>query len=65
MTRPELWPRTTDRLLLRPPTEADLDAVLAWRNHPDVTRWLLRSQVDPVAYRHAWTSRSATSVRVA
>jgi RimJ/RimL family protein N-acetyltransferase len=54
MTRPELWPRHTDRLELRPPTEADLDAVLAWRNHPDVTRWLLRTQVDPTAFKQAW-----------
>ena len=54
MTRPELWPRTTDRLVLRPPTEADLDAVLSWRNHPDVTRWLLTAQVDPERYRRAW-----------
>ena len=54
MTRPELWPRRTDRLELRPPTEADLDAVLAWRNHPEVTRWLLNTQVDPEGYRTAW-----------
>lgn len=56
MTRPDLWPRTTDRLVLRPPTEADLDAVLSWRNHPDVTRWLLRTRVDLAAYRDAWAS---------
>ena len=51
MTRPDLWPRRTERLELRPPTDAELDAVLAWRNHPDVTRWLLRTQVDPTAYK--------------
>ena len=54
MTRPDLWPRRTERLELRPPTEADLDAVLTWRHHPAVTRWLLRTHVDPVAYREAW-----------
>ncbi len=54
MTRPELWPRHTDRLELRPPSEADLDAVLAWRNHPDVTRWLRRTHVDPTAFNEAW-----------
>ena len=54
MTRPDLWPRHTEHLELRPPTDAELDAVLAWRNHPDVTRWLLRTQVDPTAYKAAW-----------
>ena len=54
MTRPELWPRHTDRLELRPPTGADVDAVLAWRNQPDVTRWLLRTHVDPTAFKEAW-----------
>jgi RimJ/RimL family protein N-acetyltransferase len=54
MTRPELWPRRTERLVLRPPTEADLEAVLTWRNAPDVTRWLLRTEVDPAAYRESW-----------
>ena len=54
MTRPELWPRRTDHLELRVPSDADLDAVLAWRNHPDVTRWLLRTEVDPQTYRASW-----------
>jgi RimJ/RimL family protein N-acetyltransferase len=39
---------------LRLPTEADLDQVLRWRNRPDVTRWLLRTRVDPEAFRKAW-----------
>ena len=54
MTRPDLWPRRTEHLELRPPTEVELDAVLEWRNHPDVTRWLLRPRVDPTAYKEAW-----------
>lgn len=56
MTRPDLWPRRTERLELRPPTEADLDAVLRWRNEPEVNRWLLRTEVDPEAYRELWRS---------
>ena len=56
MTRPELWPRQTDRLVLHPPGDADVEAVLAWRNHPEVNRWLLRTEVDPVAYREMWRS---------
>ena len=56
MTRPELWPRRTERLELRQPSDADLDAVLAWRNHPEVNRWLLHTEVEPEAYRELWAS---------
>jgi RimJ/RimL family protein N-acetyltransferase len=58
MTRAELWPRRTPRLELRQPTAADLDAVLAWRNEPGVTRWLLHTQVEPQAYRARWRADS-------
>lgn len=54
VTRADLWPRRTDRLVLRPPTDADLDAVLRWRNDPAVTAWLLNTTVDPERYRRAW-----------
>ena len=56
MTRPDLWPRRTERLELRPPSVADVDAVLAWRNHPEVNRWLLHTEVEPEAYRELWRS---------
>jgi RimJ/RimL family protein N-acetyltransferase len=48
------WPRSAGPLELRPPTSADLDGVLAWRNRPEVTRWLLRTTVGPEAFRRAW-----------
>src|SRR5690606_3964276 len=53
-------------LVLRPPSSADLDDVLTWRNHPDVTRWLLTTSVDPDAYRAAWLASpdDATEVGV-
>ena len=55
MTSPQVaWPRRAGALELRPPTAADLDEVLAWRNRPEVTRWLLRTTVDPEAFRRAW-----------
>jgi len=55
MTTPEVtWPRRSGPVVLRPPTPADLDQVLTWRNRPDVTRWLLRTQVDPDRFRSAW-----------
>jgi RimJ/RimL family protein N-acetyltransferase len=46
----------TERLLLRPVQEADLDRILEYRNLPEVTRWLLRTVVDPDAFRDAWRS---------
>ena len=50
------WPRQAGPLLLRPPTSADLDEVLEWRNRPEVTRWLLRTTVEPDAFRRRWLS---------
>ncbi|MCK9792954.1 GNAT family N-acetyltransferase [Isoptericola sp. 4D.3] len=50
------WPRPAGPLVLRPPTPDGLDQVLAWRNRPEVTRWLLRTEVDPDAFRSAWLS---------
>lgn len=55
MTTPEIaWPRPAGPLQLRPPTTDLVDQVLAWRNDPDVTRWLLRTEVDPDAFRSRW-----------
>jgi RimJ/RimL family protein N-acetyltransferase len=54
MTRPDLWPRRTERLELRQPTEADLDALLSWRYHPEVNRWLLHTEIEPEVYRRLW-----------
>ena len=44
----------TDRLVLRPVGEADVARILEYRNRPDVTRWLIRTEVDPEAFRAAW-----------
>lgn len=55
ITLPELaWPRQAGPLTLRPPTPADLEQVLTWRNRPEVTRWLLRTVVDPEEFTRAW-----------
>ena len=57
MTRPGLWPRRTVRLELREPAEADLAAVLAWRNDPEVNRWLLRTEpVDAAVLLERWNA---------
>lgn len=44
----------TERLLLRQVREEDVDRILAYRNLPEVTHWLLRTEVDPDAFRAAW-----------
>jgi RimJ/RimL family protein N-acetyltransferase len=44
----------TERLDLRPVRDEDIDRILAYRNLPEVTRWLLRTEVDPVSFRAAW-----------
>jgi RimJ/RimL family protein N-acetyltransferase len=55
MTTPDVtWPRRAGALVLRPPSSSDLDEVLGWRNHPEVTRWLLRTTVDPDRFRDVW-----------
>lgn len=36
------WPRRTERLVLRPATDADVDAVLAYRSREDVATYLNR-----------------------
>jgi RimJ/RimL family protein N-acetyltransferase len=44
----------TERLELRPVREKDIDRILQYRNLPEVTRWLLRTKVDPASFRAAW-----------
>ncbi|WP_433727801.1 GNAT family N-acetyltransferase [Actinoplanes sp. CA-051413] len=44
----------TERLQLRPVRDEDVDRILQYRNLPEVTRWLLRTEVDPASFRAAW-----------
>jgi RimJ/RimL family protein N-acetyltransferase len=44
----------TERLELRPVRDEDVDRILEYRNLPEVTRWLLRTEVEPDAFRAAW-----------
>jgi RimJ/RimL family protein N-acetyltransferase len=48
------WPRQAGRVELRLPTADALDRVLEWRNQPEVRNWLMRTIVDPDAFRRAW-----------
>jgi RimJ/RimL family protein N-acetyltransferase len=49
----------TERLLLRPVRDEDVDRILEYRNLPEVTRWLLRTEVDPPSLRSAWQRAAA------
>ena len=51
ITRTEL---RTERLTLRPASDEDVDRMLEYRNLPEVNRWLIRTEVDPVAFKAAW-----------
>ena len=44
----------TERLQLRAVRDEDIDRILQYRNLPEVTRWLLRTEVDPGSFRAAW-----------
>jgi RimJ/RimL family protein N-acetyltransferase len=48
------WPRTAGPLVLRPPREEDIEPILQWRNRPEVTRWLIRTHVEPEEFRRSW-----------
>lgn len=50
------------RLLLRGAEESDLDRLLAFRNAPDVNRFMVRDHVDPDVFRREWraVARSPT-----
>ena len=52
--------------MLRPATDADIDAVLAWRNHPDVRTASLQQHVITEPEHRSWWARtmSDTSRRV-
>lgn len=44
----------TERLELRPVRDKNVDRILEYRNLPEVTRWLLRTEVDPASFKAAW-----------
>lgn len=48
------WPRAAGPLKLRPQREEDIDRILGWRNLPQVTRWLIRTVVEPEEFRRSW-----------
>jgi RimJ/RimL family protein N-acetyltransferase len=54
MTDP--WPMQVDGLLLRQAEPRDIDGLLEFRNDPAVTRFMLRTHVDPEVFRAEWVA---------
>ena len=51
------WPRTTDRLTLRPATIDDADAMFAYRSLEPVARWMTKLPTDMAAWRADFDKR--------
>ncbi|PUA79591.1 GNAT family N-acetyltransferase [Nocardioides currus] len=52
------WPRTTDRLTLRPATAEDADAMFAYRAIPSVAQWMTKLPTDVESWRSDFDKRS-------
>ncbi len=48
------WPMRVGPLLLRDATPNDIDALLSFRNDEAANRFMLRTSVDPEAFRREW-----------
>ena len=49
------WPVRTERLLLRPAVEADLEALFAYRRLPEVHRWLTSAETTLAPFVRRYT----------
>lgn len=58
------WPVRTERLVLRPATLDDVDAVFAIRTRPDVARWITAWHRDPESFAEGWPGRLAQTLVV-
>jgi RimJ/RimL family protein N-acetyltransferase len=58
------WPRTTDRLALRPATADDADAMYAYRSVPKVARWMTLLPTDVESWRADFGKRSPYTLMI-
>jgi UDP-4-amino-4,6-dideoxy-N-acetyl-beta-L-altrosamine N-acetyltransferase len=49
----------TDTCTIRPMTSADLQTVLAWRNHPDIRRWMFTQHEIELDEHRQWFERAS------
>ncbi len=50
------WPMRAGGLLLRDPVAADIESLLAFRNDPQVNRFMIRTDVDADTFRREWST---------
>ena len=58
------WPRTTERLTLRPATAADADAMFAYRSLEPVARWMTQQPTDVDAWRADFGKRGPSALMI-
>ena len=58
------WPRTTERLTLRPATAADADAMFAYRSIPAVAQWMTKLPTDVESWRADFDKRSPYALMI-
>ena len=58
------WPRTTERLTLRPATAADADAMFAYRSLEPVARWMTQQPTDVDAWRADFGKRGPYALMI-
>lgn len=58
------WPRTTERLTLRPATAEDADAMFAYRSLETVARWMTQLPTDPATWREHFGERSPYALMI-
>ncbi|WP_211310182.1 GNAT family N-acetyltransferase [Branchiibius hedensis] len=50
------WPKDVAGLTLRYPSAAEIEDLLAFRNLEPVNEWMLRTHVEPTAFRGEWSA---------
>jgi len=51
---PTPWPARSGSLLLREANATDIEELLSFRNDPEVNRFMIRTSVEPDAFRQEW-----------
>jgi RimJ/RimL family protein N-acetyltransferase len=58
------WPRTTERLTLRPATAEDADTMYAYRSLEPVARWMTQLPTDVLGWRDDFAKRSPYTLMI-
>ena len=58
------WPRSTERLTLRPATPEDADAMFGYRSLEPVARWMTQLPIDTESWRATFAERSPYALTI-